>query len=78
MIARLFPPHHESFVNKPGQFAAYRGARTEIQKKELLQRQWLLLLFRISDLDDDIKIYDSLEERKLPPFKLPDLLQSGE
>ena len=78
MIFRLFPPRYDSFLNKPGQFAAYRRARTEIQQDELFQRQWLLLLFRISDLDDDIEINDSLEERKLAPFKLPDLLQSGE
>ena len=63
MIVRMFAPDYDSSLNKPGQFAAYRRARTEIQQKELFQRQWLLLLFRISDLDDDIEIDDGLEER---------------
>ena len=62
MIARMFPPRYDSFLNKPGQFAAYRRARTEIQQDELFQRQWLLLLLCISDLDDDIEIDDGSEE----------------
>jgi len=63
MIVRMFAPHDDSLLNEPGQFAAYRRARTEIQQKELFQRQGLLLLFRIADLDDDIKIDDGPEER---------------
>jgi len=38
MIVRMFAPHYDSLIDKPGQFAAYRRARTEIQQKELLQR----------------------------------------
>ena len=78
MIVRMFAPHYDSLINQPGQFAAYRRARPDIQQKQLFQRQGLLLLFRISDLDDDIEIDNGLEERQLPPFKLPDLFQSGE
>ena len=64
MIVRMLASDYDSLLNKPGQFAAYRRARTDIQQKELFQRQWLpLLLFRVSDLDDDIEIDDGLEER---------------
>ena len=63
MIVRMFAPHDDSLLNEPGQFATYRRARTEIQQKELFQRQGLLLLFRIADLYDDIKIDDGLEKR---------------
>ena len=56
MIARMFAPRYDFAFNQPGQFAAYRRARTEIQQEQLFQRQGLLLLFRISDLDDDIEI----------------------
>ena len=63
MIVHMFAPNYNSLLNKPGQFAAYRRARTDIQQKELFQRQWLPLLFRISDIDDDIEIDDGLEER---------------
>ena len=65
MIVCMFAPDYDSLLNKPGQFAAYRRARTEIQQKELFQCQWLPLLFRISNLDDDIEIDDGLEERQL-------------
>ena len=78
MIVRMFAPQYDSLVNKPPQFAAYRRARTDIEQKELFQRERLALLFGISDLDDDIEIDDGLEERQLLPFKLPDLFQSGE
>ena len=78
MIVRMFAPDYDSLLDKPGQFAAYRRARTDIQQKELFQRQWLPLLFRISDLDDDIEIDDGLEKGQMPPFKLPDFLQSRE
>ncbi len=78
MIVRMFAPHYDSLLNKPPQFSAYRRARTDIQQKELFQREWLLLLFGISDLDDDIEIDDGLQERQLLPFKLPDFFQSGE
>ena len=60
MIVRMFAPDYDSSLNQLGQFAAYRRARTEIQQKELFQRQWLFLLFRVSDLDDDIEIDDGL------------------
>ena len=63
MIVRMFAPNDDSLLDEPGQFAAYRRARTEFQQKQLFQRQGLLLLFRIADLDDDIKIDDGLEER---------------
>ena len=63
MIVRMFAPDHDSLLNKPRQFSAYGRARADIQQKELFQRQRLpLLLFRISDLDDDIEIDDGLEE----------------
>ena len=63
MIVRMFAPDDNSLPNQPSQFAAYRRARTDIQQKELFQRWWLaLLLFCISDLDDDIEIDDGLEE----------------
>ena len=78
MITRMFAPDDDSLLNEPHQFAAYRRARTEIQQKELFQREWLPLLLRIPDLDDDIEIDDGLEEAQLQPFKLPYLLQSGE
>ncbi len=78
MIARMFAPDYDSLVNKPPQFAAYRRARTYIQQKELFQRKCLLLLFGISDLDDDIEIGDGFEERQLLLFKLPDFFQPGE
>ena len=61
MIVRMLAPDYDSLLNKLGQFAAYRRARTEIQQKELFQRQWLSLLFRISDIV--IEIDDGLEER---------------
>ena len=61
MIVRMFAPDYDSLLNKPGQFAAYGRARTDAQQKELFQRQWLsLLLFGISDLDDDIEVDDGL------------------
>ena len=63
MIVCMCAPDYDPLLNKPRQFAAYRRTRTEIQQKELFQRQWLPLLFRISDLDDDIEIDDGLEER---------------
>ena len=63
MIVGMFAPDDDSSLNELGQFAAYRRARTEIQQKELFQRQWLLVLLGISDLDDDIEIDDGLEER---------------
>ena len=64
MIVRMFAPDYDPLLNKPGQLTAYGRARADIQQKKLLQRQWLsLLLFRISDLDDDIEIDDGLEER---------------
>ncbi len=64
MIVRMFAPDYDSLLNKLGQFAAYGGARSDIQQKELLERQWLsLVLLCISDLDDDIEIDDGLEER---------------
>jgi hypothetical protein len=78
MIVRMFAPDYDSLLNKRGQFAAYRRARTDIQQQELLQRYWLPLLFRISDLDDDIEIDDGPEERKMPPFKFPNFPQSSE
>ena len=62
MIVRVFAPDYDSLLNKLGQFAAHRRARTDSQQKELFQRQWLPLLFRISDLDDDIEIDDGPEE----------------
>ena len=78
MIVRMFAPDYDSLLDKRGQFAAYRGARTDILQKELFQRQWLPLLFRITDFDDDIEIDDGPEERKLQFLKLPNFLQSGE
>ena len=61
MIVRMFAPDYDSLLNKPGQFAAYGRARTDVQQKELFQRQWLpLLLFGKSDLDDDIEVHDGL------------------
>ena len=62
MIVRMFAPDYDSLLDEPGQFAAYRRARTEIQQQELFQRKWLPPLFRISDLDDDIEIDDGPEE----------------
>jgi len=78
MIAHVFAPDYDSLVNKPPQFAADGGARTDIQQKELFQRQGLLLFFRISDLDDNIEIDDGFQERQLLLFKLPDFFQSSE
>ena len=78
MITRMFAPDYDSLLDELGQFAAYRRARSDVHQKELFQRQWFLLLFRISDLDDDIEIDDGPEERQLPSFKLPDFFQSGE
>ena len=63
MVVRMFAPDHDPLLNEPGQFAPHRRARAEIQQKERFQRQWLPLLLRISDLDDDIEIDDGLEER---------------
>jgi len=74
MIVRVFEPDYDSLLDKPGQFAAYRRARSQIQEKELFQRQRLLLLLVISDFDHDIEIDERLEERQLQPFKLSDLL----
>ena len=71
-IVGVLAPDDESRVDQPGQLAAYRRARTDIQKKKLFQRQWLPLLLRISDLDDDIEIDDGLEERELQPLIVPD------
>lgn len=62
MIVRMFAPDYDFLLNKADQFAAHRRARTDIQQEELFQRQWLPLLFRVSDLDDDIQIEDGLEE----------------
>ena len=39
MIVRMFAPEYDSLLNELGQFAAYRRAGTEIQQKELFQRQ---------------------------------------
>jgi len=63
MIVRMCAPDNDTLLSKRGQFAAYRRARTDIQQQKLFQREWLSLLFRISDLDDDIEIEDGLEER---------------
>lgn len=63
MIARTLAPRYNFPLNKPGEFAAHRRARTEIQQKQLFQRQGLPLLFRVSDLDDDIEIDDGPEKR---------------
>ena len=63
MIVRIFAPDYDSLLNELGQFAAYRRVGTEIQQKELFQRQRLPLFYRISDLDHDIEIDDGLEER---------------
>jgi len=38
MIVRMFAPDYDSLLNKPGQFAAYGRARTDIQQKKLFQR----------------------------------------
>jgi len=57
------------------QFAAYGRNRAQLQKKKLLRRQRFLLLFRISDLDEDIKIDDRLEEGQPFSFKSPDFPQ---
>ena len=62
MIVRVRAPDYHSSFNKNRQFATHSRARTEIQQKELFQRQWLPQLFRISDLDDDVEIDDGLEE----------------
>ncbi len=56
MIVRMFAPLYDSLLDKPRQFAAYRRTRTDIQQKELFQRERLALLFGISDFDDDIEI----------------------
>ena len=72
MIVHMFASDYDSLLNKLGQFAAYRRARRDIHQKELFQREWFLLLFRISDLDDDIEIDNGSEEGQLQPFKLPD------
>jgi len=63
MIVRMFAPDYDSLLNELGQFTAYRRAGTEIQQKELFQRQWLPLFFRVPDLDHDIEIDDGFEER---------------
>ena len=59
-IVRLFAPDYDFPLDKRGQFAAYRRARTEIEQKELLQRQRLFLLFCVSDLDADVEIDNGL------------------
>ena len=59
----MFPARYDSLLYKPRQSAAYRRARTNIHEKELFQRKRLPLLFRISDLYDDIEIDDGFEER---------------
>ena len=78
MIVRMFAPDYDSLLDKPGQFSEHGRARTDIQQKELFQRQGLPLLFPVPDLDDDIEIDDGLEERQVQPFKRPDFFQSGE
>jgi hypothetical protein len=77
MIVRMFAPDYDALLNKRGQFAEYRRARSDIQQKQPFQGQRFSLLFRISDLDDEIEIDDGLEERQLQSLKLPYFLQSG-
>ena len=38
MIVRMLAPDYNVLLDKHGQFAAYRGARTHVQQKELFQR----------------------------------------
>lgn len=77
MIVRMFAPVHYPLCNERAQFAACRGARTEIQQQELFQGQRLPLLLRISNLDDYVESNEGPKEWQLQPFKLPDFLQSG-
>src|SRR5688572_6834195 len=72
MIVRVLAPEDDALLDELEQFAAYRGARADVQQKKPLQRQWLTVLFRISDLDGDIEVDDGLEEGKLLPFIFPD------
>ena len=78
LIVRMLAPDYDSLLDMRGQFAAYRCARTDIQQKELFQRQRLSRLFRISDLNDYIEIDNGLEKRELQSFKFSYLFQSSE
>ena len=60
------------------QSSPYRRARAELQKKKLFQRERMLLLFRISDLYDDIEIDNGFEKRELCSLEFPDSPQGGE
>ncbi|MDB5921615.1 MAG: hypothetical protein JWN13_551 [Betaproteobacteria bacterium] len=65
LIIRIFAAPHDPLLYKLRQSAAYRRTRTEIQKKNLFQCERLVLLFRISELDDNIEIDDRLEKWQL-------------
>ena len=63
MIVRVGAPNYDSLFDKLCQSSAYRRERAELHKKELLRRQRRVLLLRISDLDDQIEIEESLDEQ---------------
>ena len=72
MIFRMPALRYDSLVDELREFAPYRRARSDVQQKELLQRERPLLFFGISDLDEDVEVDEGFEERQLRPFILPD------
>ena len=71
MIPGIAVPCDDSLRRKFCQSAAYGRDGTELQKKQLLRRYCLFLLFRISDFNNDVEIEQRIYERHLQPFEFP-------
>ena len=71
MIPGIAVPCDDSLRRKFCQSAAYGRDGTELQKKQLLRRDFPVLLLRISDFNNDVKIEHRGYERHLQPFEFP-------
>src|SRR5438128_1911101 len=77
-IGAICARNYDSLADEFRQSAAHGRKRAQFQKKKLLRREHLLLLLRISNLDDDIEVDERFEERQFQSFEFPDFPQRCE